>query len=286
MNAELEAKAKALMAGLLGAVKMVNISGVSKGMVFASPPSLQHSTELKGGPRWEFTLNPLAKAELLAPFNHGIYRGAELFPHACCECMAPPDHVEILEAGIAVQSLSSKLTISTSQEEANRIFYAWRNQRIWYAVPYCSQHSLSNKSICISSEGTQEKAEAAKRTVTLKLKNAEFGRQFKALNGLEKAWVKPTLLGPVKFYDPADLDELPSNWMLSLALKRIPLVLAAMAAAGGALWFALSRGLTSELCSLEWIVIGLALVAVIALVMAAGSVGNFPKKKEPESQGE
>ena len=55
--------------------------------------------------------------------------------------------------------------------------------------------------------------------------------------------------------------------MLGVAAKRVPIILAAIAVAGGAAWFSLSRGLPSELCSLEWIVLGLAFVGVIALVM-------------------
>jgi hypothetical protein len=220
VNADLEAQAQALIAKNAAAVKPVALTGVGSGVVMTSPPAIRQFKELRRGSHWMYSIKPLAKAEQIASFDYGIYRGKEVFPDACCECMAPADHVELMEAAISVRQISNKVRVQASQDEASRLFTALLSHRIWYAIPFCARHGLADKSISMASTGVQNEQVPAERTVVVNISNPEFGRRFRELNGLGGAWVQRTPVGNVNMHDSKDLDDLPRNWLLGLAAKR------------------------------------------------------------------
>jgi hypothetical protein len=260
----------------------INLGGVAQGMLWLTPSDVQRVPELRKGPHWEFTLTPLDTAKQVAPHNHGVYLGGDPFPPVCADCGSPATRVGLLEVGLPVQSLSSKLRVST-KADAQKVFQALRDKRIWYAVPFCAQHSLGSKSISMSDGHNVDKT----WKVTTKIADPDFGRGFGELNELKGVWIHPTLVGDVKMHDPHDKDALPGNWLLRIALLRLPLFATAAAACAYFIWtfiqqFRLSGG-SLDLCSAGMIPAAIALVAAIALLFAGYQVGHFPKAGKPPS---
>lgn len=280
-NAALVAKAGEAALQAVLQMQPINLSGVTRGMLWLTPSTVQRLPELhKKLARWEFTLKPQDEAVQIAPHNHGVFLAGARFPPVCAECGSPATQVGLLEVGLPVQALSSKLRVST-QADAQKVFQALRDQRIWYPVPYCATHSLGPKSISMA-DGRQVNG---KWMATIKIVNPDFGRAFGELNGLNGVWVHPTWLGDVNMHDPRDKDALPGNWFMRIALLRLPLYVASIAAVAFFVWtfiqqFRLSGG-SLDICSAGMIPAAIALVVAFVLWVAAYRVGHFPKGDKP-----
>ena len=116
---------EAVMQALLQ-MQPINLGGVAQGMLWLTPSDVQRVPELRKGPHWEFTLTPLDTAKQVAPHNHGVYLDGGQFPPVCADCGSPATRVGLLEVGLPVQSLSSKLRVST-KADAQKVFQALRD---------------------------------------------------------------------------------------------------------------------------------------------------------------
>lgn len=278
-----------IIAANLAKVSPTNMSGAVNGMVWKSPSGLDHVDTLKGitKPHWsfEYTFYRNSKNQI-GPYNHGICVDDKQFPAKCATCGESFDHVELMEVGVPVGRVSNKLTVQTSQEEANRIFYAMRNLRIWYAIPFCEQHHLKDgKSIASKGEANQGPNNTQIKKISLQFMNKEYGRAFGEINQLPGTWHQSSIVGDVQFNNPEEVEGMKKPWWLKTALIRIPFYLASLA-----LFILLMSGCMSSDGSIDLAepegflmlieFVGMVVVAVIAQFLGHYPAGNRPRMKK------
>jgi hypothetical protein len=175
-----------------------------KGAVHLTPSCVKRDPKIKFGfqtPRYKYILSahkgavelstssweqrefPATAAEIVPV---GIYQAGVEFPESCCVCLKQVTHYEIVEL-VKRQWLlrggfrNIRFSREFTYKKVQRIVEALSTLRYWYAIPFCSEHSLSSGAIKFGNPDNLK--------MILDFANQEYGRQFGELNGLEGRWL-------------------------------------------------------------------------------------------------
>ncbi|MFQ5943893.1 MAG: hypothetical protein ACE5JF_10100 [Anaerolineales bacterium] len=186
----MDEKAVQAIAECFGQAEPQTTSGIFTGTVLLTPPSVERHPKKPSflTPRFEFVF-PLSSGttELWSytwrPSHHGaktvavgIYQGGFDFPKFCCACIKPATQYEVIELGGPIEGSVRFQSTNLTTKRADLVADAWAKKRYWYAIPFCSAHSLSSKAVALETWQDDK--------IRIGFKNQEYGRLFGELNNL------------------------------------------------------------------------------------------------------
>lgn len=175
---------------LLYKIQPVSISGVIKETSFISPQEIKSSdTVKKRSISTKYIEVSTSRSTLLLSlenkylFNkndprHRFINYLEMkFPRKCCVCGVTDIRFDFAEAYHVTRSLGKTALHVGTQKMAASIWRGLQGDRIWFAVPFCRDHGFNSGAFGIKQE--------AKKRLTFRFANTEYGREVAALNNLD-----------------------------------------------------------------------------------------------------
>lgn len=185
----MSAQSSAVIEEAVAGLKLEVVSYKSKPMAFrVSPPQVDQTQDLRWlVPRATIKFDPSHGTRTLASslieWNEAeakpdvLQTGLE-YPETCATCSQEAHHYEVVEVARSVGAPGAgRITFpGASADKAARMHTAMFSVRYWHAVPFCSSHGLTERSVHLPTADTIE------------LTNREFALDLASRNSLKGKW--------------------------------------------------------------------------------------------------